>query len=268
MYARRNTLKEKIEAGETVIGMEVWLRDPRVVELLGQAGFDFIHLEYEHVARDWSEIENLVRAAELYGMQVVFRTEQCINGEPPRNQIIKAMKTGVHAVMIPHMETKEEAQAAVNAVKFVPWGGRGIATCDRSAWEIPDATTLDVQQYSADLNSQTMVWAIIESPKGVENIDEILSVDGLDVVGFGHQDYSLAAGIGSDDSAAMKEARDKVWEAVQRHGKQMWWNAGGADDFVDEMERGFKIGMLCVDLIHLNSLFRQFRKTVTEAGRG
>ena len=58
MFARKNLLKEKAKNGEIIMGMESWLRDPRIFELLGQAGFDLAHIENEHVGHNWEEIEN------------------------------------------------------------------------------------------------------------------------------------------------------------------------------------------------------------------
>ncbi len=256
MYARRNLAKEKIANGRPVIGMEMWLRDPRLVELMGHAGFDFLHIEYEHVGRDWEAIENAIRAAELVGLTPLFRTEQCIAGQPPVNQIVKALKCGAQIIMVPEVETAETARKIVEAAKFPPLGRRGIATCDRSAAQIPRPGTLDIQRFASELNDEVMLWAIIESPKAVENIDEILAVDGIDAVGFGHQDYSLTAGISDEASAQTDAAREKVFEAARRHGKYMWWNAAEPQAMLEQFRRGIRIGLLSVDVIQIDNLLR------------
>ncbi|HPT61262.1 MAG: aldolase/citrate lyase family protein [Aggregatilineales bacterium] len=258
MYMRKNLLKEKVERGELVLGMEVWLRDPRVMELMGQAGFDFGHIEYEHVAQNWETVENLIRAVERMGMTPLFRTEQCVGNQPPVNQIIKALKAGAQIIMVPQVSTAEAAQKIVEVAKYPPLGKRGIATCDRSAIQIvPNETTpLDMQKFTAEANEQTMLWAIIESPEGVANIDEILSVEGIDAVGFGHQDYAAAAGLASESALEVIEAREKVFEAAKRHGKLMWWNTDQLDVVAEQQARGIQIFLMGVDIIHLNKLFR------------
>ena len=121
MYARKNLLKEKVARGEVVFGTEVYLRDPRVVEIMGAAGFDFMHIENEHVAHNWETVEDLVRAAELWGMTPMFRCEQTVDGQPPVNQILKALKCGCLNVMVPHVGTAETAQKIVDIVKFPPY---------------------------------------------------------------------------------------------------------------------------------------------------
>jgi 4-hydroxy-2-oxoheptanedioate aldolase len=264
MYVRKNLVKDKLRRGETVIGMEVWLRDPRQVELLGQAGFDLAHCEYEHVARDWVEMEDFVRACEANALTPLFRAEQCIDDQPPVNQIIKALKMGFQIIMVPHLESAEAAQKAVDAVKFPPLGKRGLATCDRNVVEmVPNENTpLNVMQLVKEANEETMIWGIIETPRAVENIDEILAVDGLDIVGFGHQDYALAAGLEADDDPRIGEAREKVRDAVDRAGKLMWWNTDTPLSVKEQGPKGIQAYLMATDTIHID---RMFRKMVSES---
>lgn len=257
-YARKNLVKEKLKKGQRVLGMEVWLRDSRVIELLGDAGFDFAHIEYEHVARNWEGMEDNIRAAELRGLTPLFRTEQAIGGEPPSNQIIKALKAGAQIIMVPHVETPEVAKKIVHAAKFAPMGKRGLATCDRSALEIfpNDKTPLDIRKYTKELNDEIMLWCIIETPLAVENIDAILAVDGIDAVGFGHQDYSMAAGFDADNGPEVDKAREKVREAAKRAGKYMWWNTSDPEIVKREAAKGMNLFLIGVDSIHMNKQFR------------
>jgi 4-hydroxy-2-oxoheptanedioate aldolase len=259
VYARKNKVKEKIQQGKMVMGMEMWFRDPRIVELMGYAGFDFVHIENEHVARDWSNIEECIRAAELAGLTPLYRTEQAFDGEPPVNEIIKALKLGAQIIMIPQISTAEAARKAVAAVKYPPMGRRGIATCDRSAKQIyptPDVP-LDTQVFTKEANDELMVWAIIETPEGVENIDEILEVEGLDAVGFGHQDYAIAAGLSADYGYLVDEAREKVREAARRHGKLMWWNMDSVDVVAEQRKKGIQIMLYGCDIIHVDNMFHK-----------
>lgn len=264
MYIRKNKTWEKVRNGEIVLGMEIWLRDPRAVELVAHAGFDIAHIEYEHVARNWEQMEDMVRAAELHGMTPLFRCEQSINGVVPVNQIIKALKIGAQIIMVPHVETAAEAQQVVDAVKFAPLGHRGLATCDRSALEFfpNDKTGLDVMAYTQEANKETMIWCIIESPLAVQNIDEILAVEGIDVVGFGHQDYALAAGLSADDDERVVAARETVREATKRAGKLMWWNTLDPLSIAEQSPKGIQIFLMGVETIYLD---RELRRLVNAA---
>lgn len=258
MYARKNLLKEKLARGEMVMGMELWLRDPRVIELLGYAGFDFAHIENEHVAQDWVAVENAIRAAELVGLTPLYRTEQCFDDQPPVNEIIKALKLGAQIIMVPQVSSVEAAKKIVAAVKYPPLGRRGVATCDRSAREIfPTPTVpLDTNQYIREANEETMIWTIIETPEGVKNIDAILDVEGIDAVGFGHQDYAVAAGLSADAGPEVDAAREKVREAAKRKGKLMWWNTDQPAVVAAERKKGIQLFLFSVDLILMDNLFR------------
>jgi 4-hydroxy-2-oxoheptanedioate aldolase len=261
MYVKKNLVKEKISKGEIVIGMSNWFRDPRIIELLGQAGYDFVQIENEHIAHNWENIENLIRTAELVGLTPLFRCEQCFDGQPPVNQIIKALECGAQMIMVGHVDTPEAAKKVVDAGKYPPLGKRGIATVDRSAIEIPpESMPIDMKKFIQESNGETMLWVIIESPEGVKNIDEILDVDGIDAVGFGPQDYSIAAGLSSDSGPEIDKAREKVIEAAHRKGKLFWLTTRKPEIVKEQRKRGIKMFLLSGDIIHINNLFRKIIK--------
>jgi 4-hydroxy-2-oxoheptanedioate aldolase len=265
MYARKNTLKEKVARGEMVTGLEIWLRDPRVIELMGHAGFDFVHIENEHVAQNWEQLENLVRTAELAGLTTVYRTEQCVEGRAPINEIIKALKCGAQIIKVPHVDTPEMAQEIVQASLLPPQGFRGIATCDRSALEIPPKGTLDIVQYVRDVNAQVGIWVIVETPLGLKNVEAIMAIDGVDAVGFGHQDYAIAAGLDSDSGPEIEAARARVMAAALAAGKQMWCNTVDPEQIRALRAKGLCIFRLAVDVVEMNAQFRTWVQTAKGA---
>ena len=256
-YVRPNTMKAKMEAGRVVNGMEMWLRDPRIIELLAQAGYDFFQIENEHVANDWMDIEQYARLGDALGITTVFRTEQCLHGQIPYNQIIKALKCGIQVIKVPHVDNPEVARAIVDCVKYPPMGSRGVATCDRSASYIPASNTsagIPVVEFTAEANAETQIWCLIESKEGVETIDEICAVDGIDVVAFGHQDYSLNAGLPSDKHPDVAVAREKVYAAALKAGKNMYYQAHDAQAVRREYDKGVRIFLMSLDMLHLNNM--------------
>jgi 4-hydroxy-2-oxoheptanedioate aldolase len=98
--------------------------------------------------------------------------------------------------------------------------------------------------------------------RAVENINEILAVEGIDVVGFGHQDYALAAGYAADDDERIAAAREKVREAVKRANKLMWWNTLDPDSIAEQSPKGIQIFLMGVDTIYLD---RELRRLVNVA---
>ena len=257
MYARKNYAKEKLMRGEKIMGVEMWLKDPRCVELMGFAGFDFVHIEHEHVGRNWDNVENIIRTAEIFDMSVVYRTEQCFGDEPPVNEIIKAIICGANMIMVPSVPNAEAAKKIVQAAKYPPLGKRGMSTCDRSfpeIWPRPGGT-LNVKQAAKEVNEETMLWAIIETPEGVENIEEILDVEGIDVVGFGHQDYAIAMGIVYDNRELVNAAREKISEAAKRKGKLMWDYIDNDDQLEGVKRRQTPILIYGVDTVLMERMY-------------
>ncbi|MDR3070540.1 MAG: hypothetical protein LBU38_05980 [Propionibacteriaceae bacterium] len=250
-------MKAKLEAGKVANGIELWLRDPRIIELLAQAGYDFFQIENEHVANDWSAIEEYARLGDALGMTTVFRTEQCFHGEIPFNQIIKALKCGIQVIKVPHVDNADVARKIVDAVKYPPIGSRGVATCDRSAAFLPASNVpggIPVVEFVKEANSQTQIWCRIESDEGVESIDEICAVEGVDVVAFGHQDYSLNAGLPSDKDPQVAQARARVREAALRAGKHMYYQAHDPESVRREYDNGVRIFLMSLDMLHLNNM--------------
>lgn len=256
-YRRKNRVKEKLRNGQPVLGMEVWLRDPRVVELLGQSGFDFAHIENEHVARDWSEIENFVRAADVYGMTTLFRCEQTVDGHPPANQILKALKCGAQILMVPQIETVDSARELVEIVKYPPHGRHGYAPCERGLGSIRPLDG-DLQEITGQIEDEVLTWVIIESPLAVRNVDAILAVDGIDAVGFGPGDYSLTAGLRFSSAPEVADARQQVQDAAKRAGKHYWWTTTDAATIPEFRSAGVQIALLGGEILHLERLLRTF----------
>jgi 2-keto-3-deoxy-L-rhamnonate aldolase RhmA len=87
-------------AEEIIIRMEVLAEDPRLVEMMGHAGFDFAHVENEHVAHDWQSVENLTRRLSWQAWHAPLRSEQCFDGPAACKQIIKALKCGAQLIMV------------------------------------------------------------------------------------------------------------------------------------------------------------------------
>jgi 2-keto-3-deoxy-L-rhamnonate aldolase RhmA len=105
-----------------------------------------------------------------------------------------------------------------------------------------------------------MVWAIIGVSEAVQNIEAILDIEGIDAVGFGHQDYAVAAGLPLDAGPQIDEAREKVREAAQRKGKLMWWNTDRFEVVEEKRKQGIQIFLMGVDIIYLDALLRDIIK--------
>ena len=207
---RTNKTKAKLKAGGVAIGCAVATPSPHMVELIGAMGFDYVFIDGEHGSMDVSQVEDMVRAAELYDLTPIARV--------PTNSyhdILRFLDRGVMGVLVPHISSKADAEAAVYAAKYYPKGERGAFGGGR----LSDFGTsgLSPQEFFRKVNEQTMVIALIESQEGVKNIEEIASVPGIDVVNIGPSD--LAQSYGMIDRDELEQYIDKVLKAGQAAGK-------------------------------------------------
>ena len=182
----KNLLKEKLNRREPVSGCMIQGFFPAFVEICGIAGFDFIFIDAEHGSLSPNDCEELVRAAEVRHTVPLIRVP---NSEP--DTILRFMDIGAMGVILPGISTKEEAEKAVRAVKYYPQGNRGLNAVRASDYGM----TKPLAEYVADANQETVVLAIIENTTAIENLAEILAVDGIDGVILGTSDLSQSLGV-------------------------------------------------------------------------
>jgi len=201
---RENTAKAKLKAGEAIIGPIVGFTSPQLVEIAGRAGFDFVFLDCEHGAIGLDEVENMVRAADLVGVSTIVRV-------PENNaaQILRYLDLGAHGVQVPHMTTKDDAQRVVDATKYAPQGSRGMGGGRASDYGLGPFSGED---YLAFANQQTWVSGMIEDLEGIRNLDQILTVEGLDIIAIGPND--LAASLGHPGQMQHPEVQKTIDEII------------------------------------------------------
>ncbi|MBP2641412.1 MAG: 2-dehydro-3-deoxyglucarate aldolase [Firmicutes bacterium] len=197
----KNPLKEKMNRREPVAGCMIQGFFPAFVEICGIAGFDFIFIDAEHGSLSPNDCEELVRAAEVRHTVPLIRVP---NSEP--DTILRFMDIGAMGVILPGISTKEEAEKAVRAVKYYPQGNRGLNAVRASDYGMAKP----LAEYVVDANQETVVLAIIENTTAIENLADILSVDGIDGVILGTSDLSQSLGVPGQGQ------HPKVQEAYQQ----------------------------------------------------
>ena len=163
---RPNRIKHKLDEG----GLATTISGPHtaeMIEFLGSFGFDGVWIETEHGPVDYADIPNLTRACDLWGMTSVVRVNLNLPGV-----IYRTLDVGAQAVVVPHVNTADEARAVVDASKFYPLGHRGNYTSRQG---------VGVADYAKKANAETMAVILIEDIIAVNNLAEILEVDGIDV---------------------------------------------------------------------------------------
>lgn len=184
-----NTLKSTLRKGQTAIGPFMKLSSPAVVEIFGHAGFDFVIIDTEHGPVSMETAENLVRAARLVGVSPIIR----VRANDPA-LILRALDIGVAGVQVPQISTRESALAVVKAARFAPEGERGVCRFVRAA----GYSYQDKFSYFEAANRDNLVIIHIEGDEGVNNLDEILLVKGIDVIFIGPYDLSQSLGVSGE----------------------------------------------------------------------
>ncbi len=203
---KKNQLKEKLAAGRPVYGAMVQFPDTDLVEMLGYAGFDWILIDAEHGSINENDCLGMVRACELADATSIVR--------PPTNHpetIMRFLDRGAQGVQVPHVNTAEDARAAVDAVKYYPLGRRGVTSSTRSAGYGFRGSIPDYIKFS---NEETLVCVMIEEREAVRNLPEILKVDGVDVFFVGAADLAQTMGFPGNKNAP--EVQEVVREAIDR----------------------------------------------------
>jgi 4-hydroxy-2-oxoheptanedioate aldolase len=205
----KNSLKEGLMKGKTVSGPFLKLTDPAVVEIMGHAGFDFVIIDQEHGPISLQNTQNMIRAAESVNITPIVRVAN--NDEA---LILRALDIGAQGVQIPQINCKDDATQAVKSVKYSPQGDRGVCRYVRAA----NYSSTDKFEYFESANQETMIIIHIEGVKGINNLDEILSVSGIDVVFIGPYDLSQSLGIpGKVNEPLVVEKMKEVVTKCKKH---------------------------------------------------
>ena len=209
----KNKTKAKLQAGEAVFGCFIADPVPVVVESLGGIGLDYVFLELEHNLVSGENIQHMIMAAELADLTPLIRV-------PIRSSdaILQVLEQGAMGVIVPHTQTKAEAQTVVELVKYGPEGKRGM-------WSTSRATgfgAIPLSQYVVEANKETMIACIIEDVEGYNNLAEILTVKGVDVIILGHEDLAQSLGYtGQYEHPVFKETVDNIISMTISAGKFM-----------------------------------------------
>ena len=237
---KNTSLKQRLAAGETIVGTFVKTPSPIIVEVLGLTKLDCLCLDAEHAPFDRGALDSCILAARACSMEVLVR----VPSSAPEH-ILNALDCGAAGVLIPHVRSAEQARACVRASHFGP-GGRGYAGSTRAA----AYTTTAMRGYKTESAQRTVVIAQIEDPEAVGDIEAIAAVEGLDAIFIGRVDLTVAYGAETLDDPRVVAAVEAVCAAGERAGKPVGmfvaspgevpsWRARGATLFLLGSDHSF-----------------------------
>jgi len=248
----KNIVKEKLQRGENAVGTFIEMGHPDVANLLSHAGFDWLLIDGEHSPMGFETMELMLQAMEGTDCTPIIRPQW---NDPV---IIKRiLDLGAHGIVVPWVNTKEEAEAAVAAARYPPEGIRG--------WGPRRAARYD-PEYRATANEEILVCVQIETQKSLDNLDKILGVDGIDACYVGPWDLSNNLGFSvppNYDNKKFTDALDHVLKVANDHGKPagLWTNL---DNVGWAVKKGFRFNTV----INADMMLQYGAAEAVKRGRG
>lgn len=199
-------LKKRLQAGETVVGPFVIIPSAPLVDSLGYAGMDFCIIDTEHGPISMETATDLVIAAQGSGVAPIIRV-----GDNDERLILRSLDIGADGVQVPQINTIDDAKRVIHSAKYSPMGERGLSVFTRAG----DYYVTEGAGHTDRQNEETMIVVHIEGQRGLNNLDEIMTVEGLDVLFLGPYDISQSLGMPGDVrnpkvEAALKDAADRA----------------------------------------------------------
>jgi 4-hydroxy-2-oxoheptanedioate aldolase len=202
---RPNLAKRKLAAGQPVLAPILGansIPDRDTLDQLGALGvIDIAWAEMEHGPQTWADLSDISRVCDLWGMTSLVR----VNDNSPA-QIGRTLDRGIQAVIVPHVNTADEARLAVEGAFYPPLGRRGAAG---------PRTGYGVSNYRAKANDEVMCIVMIEEQQAIKNLDKILAVEGIDAFFVGPHDLSSTMGLRFDAPDVQKVVCEAVTKIVE-----------------------------------------------------
>lgn len=246
-------IRQRLKNGEHVWGtMSRFVRDPGIANIIKNAGFDFMFVDMEHSVYNFETVADIMRAARAYNIAPIVR--------PPARlpfYITRLLDAGAVGLMVPMTETKENALEIRNAAKYRPLGKRGCAGMLAQT----DFRPCPNDELFSGANDHNLIIAQVESQLGIDNIEDIISTDGIDGVIIGPFDLSDSLGcIGQITSEPVTAAIGKVVDACKKYNKPSGIHTGNIEQLHYWKERGMQLLGYSTDVNILHNAYTESMK--------
>jgi 2-keto-3-deoxy-L-rhamnonate aldolase RhmA len=250
---RPHDLRQKFDSGEPTLGTRVFLPDPAVAEAVGQAGiYDYMEFVAEYNAFTLHDLDNICRAAELHGLGTLIKLDY----EQNRYLSQRAIGSGFGGVLFADMRTAEDVRYAVRSVR--PDSPEHGGTYGAAARRNIRPEYGGGEAYLVAIAS-TVVGIMVEKRETFDDIDSVLSVEGVDFVQWGPTDYAMSSGM---TAAEALRVRETLLDACERHGVPARIELTSLDEFSEFVARGIRHFSLGMDI---DMLYQGWRRLGTEA---
>ncbi len=247
-------LKEKLRNRELTIGSWITIGSTVVAEIMAKAGYDWLTIDMEHSAITIDIAQDLIRVIELCGVTPFVRV-----GNNDANIIKRVMDAGAHGVIVPMVNTREDAENAVRSVKYPPRGFRGVGLARAQKYGA------DFEGYKQWNDKNSIVIVQVEHILAVENLEEILSVPEVDGFIIGPYDLSGSLGVpGEFDNPEVLDALKRVKEIAEKKNALSGFHVISPTDeaFQEKVAEGYKFIPHSLDILFLGNSCRKILKKI------
>jgi 4-hydroxy-2-oxoheptanedioate aldolase len=206
-----NRIKMILREGGTVIGCQVAeVRSPNICQLYATAGFDFIFIDMEHSGFDLETVGDFITAAKAADIVPVVRVPAL-----EKHLLSRPLDLGACALMVPHVQNRAQVEQIIKYTKYRPLGDRGLAPIRAHS----DFAKMDVSHFVKEANENTMIIIMVEDDEAIDHIEELASMEDVDVVFMGTMDLSHDLNIpGQVRHPEILKRMDRVIEACEKNG--------------------------------------------------
>jgi len=251
-----NDFRQRLQRGEVLLGqMVLELFTSGIGPMLDACGLDFVIFDMEHGRCDLALLSEMIASCRGSNIFPMARVPD-VNFAP----LSRALDIGARGVMVPRVETRQQAEDIVSQLKYAPQGKRGVAL--GIAHDLYRAGTAD---FFAKANEEIAVILLLETEKAFENLDEIVSVPGVDVAWMGHYDLTVSMGIPAQfDHPRFLAAMDALVASCQKFGVAPGFLPPTPESAVHWIDKGFRAISLGSDIGVFLDGVRKFRAHVLE----
>ena len=203
----RNRFKRLLKEGKVTFGLWITIDSTDIAEIISKLGFDWLVFDMEHAPLTIKDIQKMIQVINDSEVTPLVRVAW---NDPVLVKLV--LDVGVHGILFPWISSREEAELAVKSTKYPPKGIRGYGPRRASMYG------LKIKEYLASADEEVMVIAQIETRKAIENLNEILSVKGVDAIFIGPYDLATSLGyLGDPSHPEVQEAIKNILEKALKH---------------------------------------------------
>lgn len=250
-----NLVKQKLNDGQCVFGhMIMEFYTPGIAQMLANCGADFVLYDMEHGRCDITLAASMFNSCKGTGVEPFVRVPDLAYCP-----LSRVLDLGASGVMIPRVETGEQMRDIVAQLKYPPRGRRGVALGIAHDNFAPGGP-----EFFSKANDDTVVIALVETARGLANLDEIISTPGLDIAWIGHYDLTVSLGIPAQfKHPQFLDAMDRLVAACRRYGVAPGFLPANPQDALHWIAKGFRAISLSADVYMYLKALRSFRDDIT-----